>query len=123
MSKKDEKRMLNNYLITNSKQYFVPAYWLTQIDEKFEGDRMVQVNIVDNHKLYKKQFYFDKVKYKPHLPLIQMSNLYEDLYTICINWKTYDEIENLGEWTGRYEGSDLEKLESKLVGVAWYGVR
>jgi hypothetical protein len=73
--------------------------------------------------LYKKQFYFDKVKYKPHLPLIQMSNLYEDLYTICINWKTYDEIENLGEWTGRYEGSDLEKLESKLVGVAWYGVR
>ena len=121
MSKKDEKRMLNNYLITNSKQYFVPAYWLTQIDDKFEGDRMVQVNIVDNHKLYKKAVYFDRVKHKPHLPLIQMSNLYEDLYDICENWSTFDKIADLGEWTGAVEGSELEELEKGLAKVRWWG--
>ena len=43
MKKKHEKRMLNNFLITNSQQYFVPAYWLTQIDEQYHkviGDEL-----------------------------------------------------------------------------------
>ena len=121
MKKKHEKRILNNFLITNSQQYFVPANWLTQIDEQFEGDEMVQVNIVDNKKLFKKFFYFNKVKYKPSLQALQRANLYEDLYDICINWQIYNEIESLGEWTGIYEGSELEKLEGELVRVKWWG--
>ena len=121
MKKKHEKRMLNNFLITNSQQYFVPAYWLTQIDEQFEGDEMVQVNIVENKKLFKKFIYFNKVKYKPSLPVIQRANLYEDLYDICENWRIYDKINELGDWTGEVEGSELEKLEGELVKVKWWG--
>ena len=121
MKKKHEKRMLNNFLITNSQQYFVPAYWLTQIDEQFEGDEMVQVNIVENKKLFKKFFYFNKVKYKPSLQATQRANLYEDLYDICLNWEQYNKINELGDWTGEVEGSELEKLESELVKVRWFG--
>ena len=121
MKKKHEKRILNNFLITNSQQYFVPAYWLTQIDEQFEGDEMVQVNIVENKKLFKKFFYFNKVKYKPSLQATQRANLYEDLYDICINFNTYNKINELGDYTGELEGSELEKLESELVKVRWFG--
>ena len=121
MKKKHEKRMLNNFLITNSQQYFVPAYWLTQIDEQFEGDEMVQVNIVENKKLFKKFFYFNKVKYKPSLQATQRANLYEDLYDICINFNTYNKINELGDYTGELEGSELEKLEGELVKVKWWG--
>ena len=121
MKKKHEKRILNNFLITNSQQYFVPAYWLTQIDEQFEGDEMVQVNIVENKKLFKKFFYFNKVKYKPSLQATQRANLYEDLYDICINFNTYNKINELGDYTGELEGSELEKLESELVKVRWWG--
>ena len=113
--------MLNNFLITNSQQYFVPANWLTQIDEQFEGDEMVQVNIVDNKKLFKKFFYFNKVKYKPSLQALQRANLYEDLFDICENFRTYDKIAEVGEYTGELEGSELEKLEGELVRVKWFG--
>ena len=121
MKKKHDKRILNNFLITNSQQYFVPANWLTQIDEQFEGDEMLQVNIVDNKKLFKKFFYFNKVKYKPSLQALQRANLYEDLYDICINFNIYNKINELGEWTGEVEGSELEKLEGELVRVKWWG--
>ena len=121
MKKKHEKRILNNFLITNSQQYFVPANWLTQIDEQFEGDEMVQVNIVDNKKLFKKFFYFNKVKYKPSLQALQRANLYEDLFDICENFRIYDKIAEVGEYTGELEGSELEKLEKELVRVKWWG--
>ena len=121
MKKKHEKRILNNFLITNSQQYFVPANWLTQIDEQFEGDEMVQVNIVDNKKLFKKFFYFNKVIYKQIIQALQMPNLYQDLLDICENFRTYDKIAEVGEYTGELEGSELEKLEGELVRVKWWG--